>query len=407
MVDRSRSRSVPPRGRSRSVRAGPSHLPSPQTGTKRHRSQSAARSSSHAHQRRRLHASSSNRAVVRENKLGNVHGAFERVNYTLSFGKGNVRSLKGSGRWKYSDEFYGKMESPEGQQGYNTIGRFAHYGDMLAGGAGVPSEGTNNWATQVGLFNQNPNMKSTGPGASVVGYSDGAIYNNDFINLHSVDLHYCFGNLANTAAILDLYVLQYKTNTVARPQEVWEQGLKSENSGSVAASNAGATLGIYYSAGMGYPTPSIIGQAPESCPSFMRTFRILKKATFDMSADTNIEFHLHLNYDKNISKQYMLEMGKTFGSTFNVDMNYKTTVAIMYRLRGQIVADSSITGSVNPTIGNAKLGYTCARQYVCSPSPGYRVRTQAAMPWLIGTNDLDSERIMDVVDNVANVIAAI
>lgn len=393
--------------------SGPSsYLPTPTKSE--HRGRSRERRNKHTQTDRSVHmrdrsrsssakrSRSGNRAVNRENRTGNVHGVFERLDYTLSLGKHTARQVKGTGRWKYNDQFYGVIASSEGKQGYGWIGRTCFAADMFRSIAGVPSEqSSGRFGTQNPLFNQNPWQKITGPSASVVGVSAGDTFANDFINLHSVDLHYSFSNFANTACILDIWVLRYKTNTFRSPQDIWSEALKAENAGSTPASNAGATLGVYYSAGMGYPTPDIVGQNPFSCSAFKKTFKLLKHQTFDMAADTNIEMHLRINYNKYLSKEYMIALQGTAGDENN--MNYKSTVVLMYRVRGQVVCDSSITGSKNPSIGNTEVGYTCNRVYTCSSAPGGRYKIQSAMPWLIGTNSLSTETIVNVVDAAATV----
>lgn len=337
---------------------------------------------------------------------GNFHGVFERCNTRIAVGKSSIKRCPGTGSYKYFDEFYGTMTSNEGQQGVGWIGTVAHYRDLITHTFGTNSQpALERFGTETSMFNANPNQKVTGSNF----YTTGSIPSEDHINLHTVDLHYTFANFSTAACILDVWLVEYKTNSVEEPQTVWAQGLLAQGLAPInatPAANSYSTLGVYGGPTRGYPTPELLGQHPKSCGPWNKQFKVIGEKTFDLSADTNICWNVSVKFNKRLDKQYLIETSKSSAPAVQNTMGYKgLTVALMYRLRGQVIKDTQLTGSNNPSICTARVGYVCSRTYNCSPAPGNRIKTQIALPYLLtgATASGGNEVMEDIRDTIVQV----
>jgi len=339
---------------------------------------------------------------------GNVHGVFERASTKINLGHGG-KHIKGSGSFKYFDEFYGIITSNEGTQGIGNIGRVAFYGDIIDGGVTgsnqpatqpVPSQ----FATKQGMFALNPYQKITGGEY----YTAGVTSLSDYINLENVNMHYMFSNFSTSPAILDLFVLQYKTNAAKLPTQAWIEGLKQQGvtpDSAAAADQASSTIGVYGGPTQGWPTPNLLGQHPKSCAPFNKEFKVLAEKTFDFSADSNIAWNLNINFKKRLDKQFLNETSTPSEGTVDKSMNYKNlTIVIMYRIRGNVIADTRLLSGRQPSVSTTELGYVCSRSYTCTPAPGNRLKTQTAVPYLLGGASVTDELFTNVVDASAAVI---
>lgn len=392
MPGQSRSRSVSRvRGRSRTRRQLVPVTPA--------RSRSRRRSSI---RHRSISVSARGVSVGYRSTVHDVDGEQGEVRHTSTTlkvgGKHNMKLMKNTGTFKYFDEFYGLCRNEEGKQGVELMGKIAHKRDLLEYIPSNPNlQPTDlDWFTRLNPFALNPNQKVSGSTVMTAG----SVPLNDYVNLHDVHLKYSFANFANTSAVMDVFIIQYKKDSVDQAPYLWDQSLISQAMAPYTTnpSNAVISGGGLVAPGIGRPSALQVGQHPNACEPWRKVCKILKTKTFKFAADTQIEWDVHLKFNKRLDKQYL----ETAPAGEDVMHYGGLTIALMYRLRGQVVKDTRATGTVDdvPTLSASVIGYTCTRQYTYSPALGNRFNNQVAQPWLLtGSTAGDANQVfIDIND---------
>ena len=411
MAGNSKSRS---RSRGRNLKRGTSTVRTPARSHKRQRPSSGSGSKAMSISRSRsMFASRSrtrSRSKVLHAKLVNkildhpvnevVHGTFTRVHSRFSLGKGKPQ--KGCGSFKFYDQTYGTLSSPEGKQGVDNLISVAGLGDLVYGaGINLPYCCTNSAKypyTAKAMFDLNPYQLITGSGY----YTAGAGPSSDFIFLDYIKLVFDLANMSNTACILDIYVVQPKITGNNDPTLDWNaairaQGIAPDNADAVNANNV---IGVYTAPTEGRPTPYMLGQKPLSIPAWSKQYKVIGVKSFDFAVDTNVIWSVDLHFNKRLDRQYLLQTKADTSNYANCTVA-NMSVQFMYVLRGPVVADTEIIASKNASIGNAQIGCCVTREYHCHAANPNRIESMSAVPFLLAGNSLAAETVETVVDGAA------
>lgn len=357
------------------------------------------------------------------------HGVFEKYHDRIHV-KGRKHSGKAQGYFKFYDQYYQTIQSKEGQQGVSLCGIVGQSADLVTGafpggsyqpantgsrGGGGANNAWSGYYTKQVMIDLDPASKL--PGGN---YYNAAVPEMKQMVLDSVKLHFSLGNFQNTACIVDMMILACTQDQTADCINAWidaqgKQALSPDLYAGDQSAYAGV-LGAYVPPVQGGVRITDLGQSPNTVRSFKKLWHPVKHRTFEMSADTNIEWDVTFNYKKLID-QFELQ---TRNHATGADYYYKgLTFQILCRLRGQVVKDSSL-GSIgigqtlNASISASEIGLTCVREYTChSINVANKSVSETAIPYLIssGTNasayTVSNETIVNVLDAAAAVTTLI
>lgn len=340
-----------------------------------------------------------------------IHGVIQKLKTVVAPHriKKSDRVKKLEGRWSFSDQFYGTVQSSEGQQGVKTVMRVLHQGDLITTYS-FPANGPDYtyFQTKYPLFLQNPNSKITGAGSSTFGsnssYPAGGQY--DIIHIEKVDLQMQLANFTTTPTIVDVYVLEKKNTDQYLSDADWSSVCVNSNValGSIAA-NAGVTGGIYSGPTLGVVPSTYLGVKPFEYTPFGKLYKVKAFKSIELAADTNVIFDIELIIDRYLDATSLYRMSAN-GQTSAAPYGFKNlSMDIMLVTRTGLVKTTSV-GNSNVTTGVGEIGYVINRRYFCQPAlqSVSRVRQDVAIPYLIGNGTAANETEINVADALAGVI---